>query len=77
MVNGLLDWFPIMPTNSNSADNRNEHLPVDELGPDDARRDDRSREGISPQTPETMPRAEDDEETFERSPEFHDRRTNS
>jgi hypothetical protein len=66
-----------MPTKSNSADNRNKRLPVDELGPDDARRDHRSREGISPQKPETMPRAEDDEETFERSPEFHDRRTNS
>jgi hypothetical protein len=74
MVNGLLEYFPIMPTNSNSADNRNKHLPVDELGPDDARHD-HGREGISPQQPETMPRAEDDEETFKRSPEFHDRPT--
>jgi hypothetical protein len=29
--------------------------------------------GISPQTPATMPRAEDDEATRARSPEFHDR----
>ena len=29
--------------------------------------------GISPQEPESMPRAEDDEHVFERSPEFHDR----
>jgi hypothetical protein len=30
------------------------------------------REGISPLNPSTFPRAEDDEETFARSPEFHD-----
>ena len=29
--------------------------------------------GISPQTPGTMPRAEDDEATRAHSPEFHDR----
>lgn len=29
-------------------------------------------EGISPLNPATFPRAEDDEETFARSPEFHD-----
>jgi hypothetical protein len=29
-------------------------------------------EGISPLNPSTFPRAEDDEETFARSPEFHD-----
>ena len=51
---------------------RDEHLPIDELGPDDPRRDPRLDEGISPQNPDTMPRGEDDEETFERSPEFHD-----
>jgi hypothetical protein len=72
MVNGLLDSFTVMTTD-NPADNGNDHLPIDELGPDDARPDPRSREGITPQKPETMPRAEDDEETFERSPEFHDR----
>jgi hypothetical protein len=30
------------------------------------------REGISPLNPSTFPRAEDDEETFAHSPEFHD-----
>jgi hypothetical protein len=75
MVNGLLDFLSTMPISSNPGDNRNDHLPVDELGPDDARRDPRSEKGITPQQPETMPRAEDDEETFARSPEFHDRRT--
>ena len=30
-------------------------------------------EGITPQHPSTMPRAEDDEETRRNSPEFHDR----
>ena len=30
-------------------------------------------EGITPQTPSTMPRAEDDDETQRNSPEFHDR----
>jgi hypothetical protein len=30
-------------------------------------------EGITPQNPSTMPRAEDDEETKRNSPEFHDR----
>jgi len=44
-----------------------------DLRPDDPRRDPHSTEGITPQKPETMPRAEDDEDTFERSPEFHDR----
>jgi hypothetical protein len=46
-------------------------LPVSELGPDEPRGDARD-EGISPVEPETMPRAEDDDETFEKSPEFHD-----
>jgi hypothetical protein len=72
MVNGLLDSFTVMTTH-NPTDNRNDHLPIDELGPDDPRRDPHSTEGITPQKPETMPRAEDDEDTFERSPEFHDR----
>lgn len=30
------------------------------------------REGISPLNPSTFPRAEDDDETRARSPEFHD-----
>jgi len=62
------------PTESrDETENPDEHLPVDELGPDEPRRDPRLDEGISPQNPDTMPRAEDDEETYERSPEFHDR----
>jgi hypothetical protein len=32
----------------------------------------RELEGISPLNPSTFPRAEDDEETFAHSPEFHD-----
>lgn len=28
---------------------------------------------ISPENPDSMPRAEDDEKVFEKSPEFHDR----
>lgn len=51
------------------ANQRN--LPISELGPDEPRGD--ARGGISPQDPDSMPRAEDDEQTFERSPEFHDR----
>jgi len=62
-----------MTTNSNPAKDRNERLPIDELGPDEPRRDPRSGQEISPQQPETMPRAEDDEDTYQRSPEFHDR----
>ena len=30
-------------------------------------------QGISPRDPRSMPRAEDDEETFANSPEYHDR----
>ena len=62
-----------MTTNSNPAKDRNERLPIDELGPDEPRRDPLSGQGITPQQPETMPRAEDDEDTYQRSPEFHDR----
>lgn len=32
-----------------------------------------ANEGVSPQNPASMPRAEDDEETRRNSPEFHDR----
>lgn len=38
----------------------------------DAGRREQSR-GISPVNPSSMPRAEDDEQTFARSPEYHDR----
>ena len=34
---------------------------------------DEQRQGISPVNPSSMPRAEDDEQTFARSPEYHDR----
>ena len=42
--------------------------------PDDERERETAREraGISPLNPSTFPRAEDDEETLARSPEFHD-----
>jgi len=53
--------------------NRDRKLPLDEIGPAEAYNDAREDEGISPVDPDTMPRAEDDERTFERSPEFHDK----
>ena len=34
------------------------------------------RRGISPVDPSSMPRAEDDEQTFANSPEYHDRAPN-
>jgi hypothetical protein len=41
-------------------------MPVDEP--------DNDAPGITPQKPSSMPRAEDDAETFEKSPEFHDKK---
>jgi hypothetical protein len=41
-----------------------DRMPVDES--------DNDAPGISPQKPSSMPRAEDDAETYEKSPEFHD-----
>jgi hypothetical protein len=41
-----------------------DRMPVDES--------DNDAPGIIPQKPSSMPRAEDDAETFRRSPEFHD-----
>ena len=41
-------------------------LPVDEPDNDEP--------GISPTKPESMPRAEDDEKTWRRSPEYHDKK---
>jgi len=55
-----------MDTNYNPTEDRGEHLLVDELGPDDPVRDPRLEEGISPPNPDTMPRSEDDEDTYER-----------
>ena len=48
-------------------------LPISELGPAEAYDGRRKNSGISPLDPQTMPRAEDDGETYARSPEFHDR----
>ena len=48
-------------------------LPISELGPVEAYDGARKDKGVSPIDPGTMPRSEDDEQTFERSPEFHDR----
>jgi hypothetical protein len=41
------------------------HIPVDERDFDDP--------GIAPTKPSSMPRAEDDPKTWQRSPEYHDR----
>jgi hypothetical protein len=43
-----------------------DRMPVDES--------DNEAPGIIPQKPSSMPRAEDDAETFARSPEFHDKK---
>jgi len=43
-----------------------DRLPVDES--------DNDAPGIIPQKPSSMPRAEDDAETYARSPEFHDQK---
>jgi hypothetical protein len=43
-----------------------DRMPIDEP--------DNQAPGITPQKPSSMPRAEDDAETFEKSPEFHDKR---
>ena len=43
-----------------------DYQPVDES--------DNDAPGIMPSKPSSMPRAEDDPETFEKSPEFHDRK---
>ena len=48
-------------------------LPLSELGSAEAYNAARKNKGISPIDPNTMPRAEDDKETYERSPEYHDR----
>jgi len=53
--------------------NKDKKLPLDEIGPAEAYNAARDDEAISPAEPDTMPRAEDDEETSARSPEFHDR----
>jgi hypothetical protein len=50
-----------------------EELPVSELGPDEPRGNARTSRNISPMDPASMPRAEDDEQTMDHSPEFNDR----
>jgi hypothetical protein len=70
-VNGFAESSTAMTTNS-PAENRNDHLRSMSSAPATHVQTPRSREGITPQKPKTMPRAEDDEETFERSPEFND-----
>lgn len=54
------------------SDNRDKKLPLDEIGPAEARNGARDDSAISPADPGTMPRAEDDDATYARSPEFHD-----
>ena len=66
----------LMPKETNDP-----KLPISDLGPAEAY-DPKGKEGainpakpISPTDPGSMPRAEDDETTFARSPEYHDRPT--
>ena len=55
-------------------DERNEKkLPLSERGPAEAYNAGRKDRGISPVDPRSMPRAEDDDDTYARSPEYHDR----
>jgi hypothetical protein len=56
-----------------SSVNKDKKLPLDEIGPAETYNAARDDEAISPADPGTMPRAEDDEETYARSPEFRDR----
>ena len=66
----MLVMKPIMPTtpttllNADAPTRKDTHL-TKEQSPE--------RAGINPQTPDSMPRAEDDEATRANSPEFHDR----
>jgi len=54
-------------------ENNDPTLPISELGPAEAYNGARKQENVSPADPGSMPRAEDDEDTYARSPEFHDR----
>jgi len=56
-----------------ATEQNDEKLPLSEIGPAEAYNGARQDHGISPLDPHTMPRAEDDERTYDRSPEFHDR----
>jgi hypothetical protein len=49
-----------------------ERKPSDERVSDSGAKPTPELEGISPMNPSTFPRAEDDEETFAHSPDFHD-----
>lgn len=59
-----------------SPDERARNQELDQPGPDRMPVDESDNEapGIMPQKPSSMPRAEDDAETYARSPEYHDRR---
>lgn len=53
---------------------QNDHkLPLSDIGPAETYNDRRTDRGITPLDPQSMPRAEDDDETYARSPEYHDR----
>ena len=54
-------------------ENNDPTLPISELGPAEAYNGARKQGNVSPADPGSMPRAEDDEDTYARSPEFHDR----
>jgi hypothetical protein len=54
-------------------DHNDEKLPLSEIGPAETFNAGRNDRGISPVDPESMPRAEDDDETYANSPEYHDR----
>lgn len=56
-----------------SNEQRDKKLPLSDIGPAEAYNGARTDDGISPLDPTSMPRAEDDEQTYERSPEYHDR----
>ena len=56
-----------------SNEQRDDKLPLSEIGPAEAYNAGRKDGGISPLDPKSMPRGEDDDETYERSPEYHDR----
>jgi hypothetical protein len=56
-----------------SNQQRDEKLPLSEIGPAETYNAARKDKAINPLDPSSMPRAEDDEQTYERSPEYHDR----
>jgi hypothetical protein len=66
MTVALVTGWSVFVDRSNRTDEPAvQHVPDDRGKPSEL-------EGISPLNPKTFPRAEDDEETFAHSPEFHD-----